>query len=119
MGMAFIYSQTGTLQFKPIAATLPQLLQSPILLLRATMMTIAIAFKLSVAPFMRGRPMSIRCSWPVAAYLASVSKVAMIGLAIRFFVDSAVLALPSVQLIVMIMATLSILLGNLLALQQT
>ena len=120
MGMAFIYSQTGTLQFKPIAATLPQLLQSPILLLGATMMTIAIAFKLSVAPFHAWTPDVYQgAPVPVAAYLASVSKVAMMGLAIRFFVDSAVLALPSVQLIVMIMATLSILLGNLLALKQT
>ncbi|PNK60032.1 NADH-quinone oxidoreductase subunit N [Psychrobacter sp. FDAARGOS_221] len=120
MGMAFIYAATGTLQFKEIALSLPNVYQSPLMILGAAMMTFAVAFKLSAAPFhiwtadvYQGAPA------PVATYLASVTKVAMMALAIRFLIDAAILAIPAVQMVLMVVATLSILFGNLLALRQT
>ncbi|WP_019673316.1 NADH-quinone oxidoreductase subunit NuoN [Psychrobacter lutiphocae] len=120
MGMAFIYAATGTLQFKEIAQSLPNVYDSPLLVLGAAMMTFAIAFKLSAAPFhiwtadvYQGAPA------PVATYLASVSKVAMMALGIRFLLDASILAIPSVQTVLVIIATLSILFGNLLAVRQT
>lgn len=43
----------------------------------------------------------------------------MMALAIRFLLDTKLLVLPSVQMLLMVMATLSILIGNLLAVRQT
>ena len=120
MGMAFIYAATGTLDFKLISEVLPELLNAPIMILGAAMMFFAIAFKLSAAPFHTWTPDVYQgAPAPIATYLASVSKVAMMGLAIRFLIDSAVLAMESVQLLITVVATLSILAGNLLAIRQT
>ena len=120
MGMAFIYAEVGSLAFKPISMTLVDLFESPLLILGAAMMMFGIAFKLSAAPFHMWTPDVYEgAPAPIATYLASVSKVAMMALAVRFLIDTSLLALPSVQMLLMGMATLSILVGNLLAVRQT
>jgi len=120
MGMAFIYAEVGSLAFKPISLTLADTFESPLLILGAAMMMFGIAFKLSAAPFHIWTPDVYEgAPAPIATYLASVSKVAMMALAVRLLIDTSLLALPSVQMLLMVMATLSILLGNLLAVRQT
>ncbi len=120
MGMAFIYAQVGTLSFKAISLVLPNIFESPLLILGAAMMLFGIAFKLSAAPFHAWTPDVYEgAPAPIATYLASVSKVAMMALGIRFLIDTSLLALPSMQMLLMVMATLSILIGNLLAVRQT
>lgn len=120
MGMAFIYAEVGALGFKPISVMLVNLFESPLLILGAAMMMFGIAFKLSAAPFHMWTPDVYEgAPAPIATFLASVSKVAMMALAVRFLIDTSLLALPSVQMLLMVMATLSILVGNLLAIRQT
>ncbi len=120
MGMAFIYAQVGSLSFKLISLELPNTFESPLLILGTALMLFGIAFKLSAAPFHIWTPDVYEgAPAPIATYLASVTKVAMMALAIRFLLDTKLLALPSVQMLIMVMATLSILVGNLLALRQT
>jgi NADH-quinone oxidoreductase subunit N len=120
MGMAFIYAQVGSLSFKSISLTLVTSFESPLLILGAALMMFGIGFKLSAAPFHTWTPDVYEgAPAPIATYLASVSKVAMMALAVRFLLDTALLALPSVQMLLMVMATLSILVGNLLAVRQT
>ena len=120
MGMAFIYAEVGSLAFKPISMMLVDVFESPLLILGAAMMMFGIAFKLSAAPFHIWTPDVYEgAPAPVATYLASVTKVAMMALAVRFLIDTSLLALPSVQMLLMVMATLSILVGNLLAVRQT
>ena len=120
MGMALIYASTGTLEFKGIAHALGNVFESPLMILGAAMMTFGIAFKLSAAPFHIWTPDVYQgAPAPVATYLASVTKVAMMALAVRFMLDAAVLALPAVNTLLVVIATLSILFGNLLALRQT
>lgn len=120
MGMAFIYAEVGSLAFKPISMTLVDLFESPLLIVGTAMMIFGIAFKLSAAPFHIWTPDVYEgAPAPVATYLASVTKVAMMALAVRFLIDTSLLALPSVQMLLMVMATLSILVGNLLAVRQT
>ncbi len=120
MGMAFIYAQVGSLSFKLISLELPNTFESPLLILGAALMMFGIAFKLSAAPFHMWTPDVYEgAPAPIATYLASVTKVAMMALAIRFLLDTKLLALPSVQMLLMVMATLSILVGNLLAVRQT
>lgn len=120
MGMAFIYANTGVLDFTGIAKALfERNAVSPLMVAGAVMMLVAVAFKLSVAPFhswvsdvYEGAPA------PISAFLASVSKVAMMALAIRFFAVSAVPALPSVEAVLIVLVASSIVLGNLLAIHQ-
>ncbi|WP_296243371.1 MULTISPECIES: NADH-quinone oxidoreductase subunit N [unclassified Psychrobacter] len=120
MGMAFIYAQVGSLAFKPISMSLVDIFESPLLILGTAMMMFGIAFKLSAAPFHMWTPDVYEgAPAPIATYLASVSKVAMMALAVRFLIDTSLLALPSVQMLLMVMATLSILIGNILAIRQT
>ncbi|MGP4969907.1 NADH-quinone oxidoreductase subunit NuoN [Psychrobacter aquimaris] len=120
MGMAFIYAEVGSLAFKPISMVLGDVFESQLLILGAAMMMFGIAFKLSAAPFHMWTPDVYEgAPAPIATFLASVSKVAMMALAVRFLIDTALLALPSVQMLLMVMATLSILIGNLLAVRQT
>ncbi len=120
MGMAFIYAQVGSLGFKQISIMLGDVFESPLLILGAALMIFGIGFKLSAAPFHAWTPDVYEgAPAPIATYLASVSKVAMMALAVRFLIDTSLLALPSVQMLLMVMATLSILIGNLLAVRQT
>lgn len=120
MGMAFIFADTGVLDFNGISEVLfGRRTISPLMTVGALMMLVAVAFKLSVAPFhswvsdvYAGAPA------PISAFLASVSKVAMMALAIRFLVQSALPLLPAVELILMVMIALSVLIGNVLAIGQ-
>lgn len=120
MGMAFVYASTGTLNFKEIATALTVVSDAPLMILGAALMVFAIAFKLSVAPFHIWTPDVYQgAPAPVATFLASVSKVAMMALAIRFFLTTTIITMPSVIMLLTVSATLSILVGNILALKQT
>lgn len=121
MGMAFIFADTGALSFDEVFEQVFGVQTvSPLLVLGGVMMMVAVAFKLSVAPFhswvsdvYEGAPA------PISAFLASVSKVAMMALTIRFFAMSALPIVPSVEAVLTVVIVLSVLVGNLLALRQT
>lgn len=121
MGMAFIFAGTGTLLFSQIAEGMIFGHNiGPLLILGAVMIVIAVAFKLSLAPFhawagdvYEGAPV------PITTFLASVSKVAAVALAVRFFIGSAVPALIPVDGVLVFLIVASVLVGNLLAMYQT
>lgn len=121
MGMAFIFADTGVLTFGGLFdVMMNRTYLSPLLVVGAVMILVAVAFKLSVAPFhswvgdvYEGAPA------PITAFLASVSKVAMMALAIRFFTTSAMPLLPSFELALVVMIVLSVVVGNVLAISQT
>ncbi len=120
MGMAFVYAQVGSLAFSQISLNLVDMFSSPLLIVGTALMVFGIGFKLSAAPFHIWTPDVYEgAPAPIATYLASVAKVAMMALAVRFLISTQLLALPSVQMLIMVMATLSILIGNLLAVRQT
>lgn len=121
MGMALVFVDAGTLQFS--------LIKEQVLFIggvRAVMvagfvlMIAAIAFKLSLAPFH---------AWvgdvyqgavpPVAAYLASASKVAAAAILVRFCVGMAAPSWAAIDGVLVLLVVLSVLAGNLLALRQT
>lgn len=119
MGMAFIFANTGALDFKTLGLALAQGQIGLWFVAGAMMMLVAIAFKLSAAPFhswvsdvYEGAPA------PVAAFLASVSKVAMMALAIRFLTVTAIPSLTAFNAVLILIIVSSIILGNLLAIRQ-
>lgn len=126
MGMAFLYAYTGTLSFYatadglPSAITVFKLMQAqPFVVLGVAMMIFAIAFKLSLAPFHKWTPDVYNgAPAPIATFLATAAKVATIGFFLRYVLSSALVLYPSVQLLLIIIAIASVLMGNVLALRQ-
>lgn len=78
-----------------------------------------VAFKLSLAPFHLWTPDVYEgAPIPATAYLATIGKGAMFVLLLRFVADSDALAQPALATVLGIIAILSIVAGNLLALLQ-
>lgn len=119
MGMAFLYAYTGSMDFKQIGMAIVQSLHHPLAVLGVAMITFAVAFKLSLAPFHAWTPDVYQgAPSPIATFLATVSKVAMLALAIRFLLVSGSLAMEGIQTLITAIAVLSIVVGNLLAVRQ-
>ena len=116
MGMAFIFADVGGLEFSKIISVLfSRHEMSSLFVLGAVMMLVATAFKLSAAPFhhwvsdvYEGAPA------PITAFLASVSKVAMMALLVRFLLLTASWGLSPVLTVLLVMTVLSILFGKII-----
>ncbi|SEP87732.1 NADH-quinone oxidoreductase subunit NuoN [Pseudomonas abietaniphila] len=119
-GMALLYAEAGSLGFseigKAIAATgMP----SPIASLGLGMMLIGLGFKLSLVPFHLWTPDVYEgAPAPVAAFLATASKVAVFGVLVRLFQISPAATSGVLTDVMSVIAVASILIGNLLALTQ-
>ena len=120
-GMALLYAEAGSLGFseigKAIAATgLP----SPIASLGLGMMLIGLGFKLSLVPFHLWTPDVYEgAPAPVAAFLATASKVAVFGVLVRLFQISPAATSGVLSDVMAVIAVASIIIGNLLALTQS
>lgn len=119
MGMALLYAYTGSLDFHQIGQVITQALHQPMAVLGVALIVLAICFKLSLVPFHAWTPDVYQgAPAPIATFLATVSKVAMFALALRFLLLSGSLAMQGVQTVLTVIAVLSILVGNLLAVRQ-
>jgi NADH-quinone oxidoreductase subunit N len=119
-GMALIYLQTGSMEFSMIARSLtsPQSL-SPLFLTGLGMMLVGVGFKLAVVPFhmwtadvYQGAPA------PVTAFIATASKGGVFAVLFRFFIMIDGFRFKVVMLILICIAIASMVIGNLLAVQQ-
>ena len=119
MGMAYIYAYTGSLSFYNNVQALMQALQQPMVILGLGLIIFAVAFKLSLAPFHKWTPdVYAGAPAPIATFLATVAKVATIGLFVRYLLTSGAILVDSIVTIITIIAVLSILVGNFLAVRQ-
>jgi NADH-quinone oxidoreductase subunit N len=118
-GMALIYAATGTMQFSQLSDVFSS--RSPFLLVSGIALTLTgIGFKLGVVPFHLWTPDVYQgASPPVAAFVATTSKSAMVALLLRYFYLSGALQNHAVFLVVATIAVLSMCAGNFLALRQT
>ncbi|MDK1684139.1 NADH-quinone oxidoreductase subunit NuoN [Acinetobacter terrestris] len=119
MGMAYIYAYTGSLSFYDNVQALMQAIQQPMVILGLGLIICAVAFKLSLAPFHKWTPdVYAGAPAPIATFLATVAKVATIGLFVRYLLSSGAILVDSIVTIITIIAVLSILVGNFLAVRQ-
>jgi NADH-quinone oxidoreductase subunit N len=118
-GMALIYAAAGTMQFWQLRDLSPS--GSELTLLFGIALTVTgIGFKLGVVPFHLWTPDVYQgASPPVAAFVATTSKSAMVVLLLRYLYISDALRNHAVFLVFAIIATLSMCAGNFLALRQT
>ncbi|MYF11320.1 MAG: NADH-quinone oxidoreductase subunit N [Gammaproteobacteria bacterium] len=124
-GMALIYHATGALGFAELAAFAATGDRADLWLSAGLVLfVIGIAFKLSLVPFHMWTPDVYQgAPAPVTAYLATVSKAAVFAVLLRFAVDAQLLDLSSgaqvsVAMLFAIIAVLSMVIGNVLALLQ-
>ena len=119
MGMAYIYAYTGSLSFYDSVEALMQNMTQPLVLIGIAFIIFAVAFKLSLAPFHKWTPDVYEgAPAPMATFLATAAKVATIGLFVRYMLTSGAILVDSIVTILTILAVLSILVGNFLAVKQ-
>lgn len=120
-GMALLYAQSGSLSFAQLGtalATGPEF--QPLFLAGLGMMLVGFAFKLSMAPFHLWTPDVYEgAPAPVASFLATASKVAIFCALLRFYLAIPAAEAQMMHLLLSVIAILSILVGNLLALVQS
>ncbi|MCY1341754.1 NADH-quinone oxidoreductase subunit N [compost metagenome] len=119
-GMALLYADAGSLSFTGIGAKLAATgMPSLVAQLGLGMMLVGLAFKLSLVPFHLWTPDVYEgAPAPVAAFLATASKVAVFAVLLRLFQISPVANEGLLNLVLSAIAVASILVGNLLALVQ-
>lgn len=116
-GMALMYAATGTLVFADLAGAAGR--DSDLFTAGVVMLLAGAAFKLSLVPFHMWTPDVYQgAPAPVAGYLATVSKGAMLAVLTRLLLESQALEAPVLLDVLLILALLSMLIGNLLALRQ-
>jgi NADH-quinone oxidoreductase subunit N len=117
-GMALLYAESGNLGFADIGASLMRE-SSQLVQIGIGMMLIGLAFKLSLVPFHLWTPDVYEgAPAPVAAFLATASKVAVFAVLLRLYQISPAMSGGWLSELLTLIAIASILFGNLLALLQ-
>lgn len=118
-GISMIYGATGSLHFDAISTALTTEADSTAAVFGLAFLVVGIAFKFGAAPFHMwvpdvydGAPTS------VTLYISSAPKIAAFALAMRFLVDGLETAHSNWQGMLIILAVLSIVLGNVVAIAQ-
>ncbi len=118
-GISMVYGATGSLHFNEIAARLAGNENSTAAVFGLAFIVVGVAFKFGAAPFHMwvpdvydGAPTS------VALYISAAPKIAAFALAIRFLVDGLITAHGSWQVMLIVLAVLSLVLGNIIAIAQ-
>lgn len=120
-GMALIYAQTGTLAFSDLGpeymASSPA--GSAYFAAASLLILSGFAFKLSLVPFHLWTPDVYEgAPVPTTTYLATIGKLAMFGLLLRFTHITGILDNALLLNVLALVAAASMLIGNLLALRQ-
>jgi NADH-quinone oxidoreductase subunit N len=121
-GISWVYGVTGTLQFDSIADALrnnPELNSMP-LWFGVAFMVVGIAFKFGAVPFHMWLPDVYQgARSPVTLYIASAPKIAALALLFRILVDGMGELHDVWAGMIMVVAVLSLVIGNVVAIAQT
>lgn len=119
-GIALIYTQAGTLTFAEIPQRLIGAgLGNPIVVTGWMMALAGLAFKLSLVPFHMWTPDVYEgAPIPATTFIATASKAAMVAVVLRVVLESQAYQLSGLVTSLSVLAALSMLIGNILALLQ-
>jgi NADH-quinone oxidoreductase subunit N len=121
-GLALIYGATGATDFSTIATALSSggLATNPLTLTGIALCVAGLCFKASVAPFHQWTPDVYEgAPTPITAFMAVATKVAALGVFLRLFDVALIGAQNSWGPAVAVLATITILVGNVGALGQS
>ena len=123
-GIAFIWGVTGTMRLDAIAADLAAIVAgtaplSPGLAMGLAFLTTGVAFKIAAVPFHYWTPDAYQGSpTPITGYLSVGPKVGAFALILRLFVEALGPLADWWMPVVIVLATITMTLGNLVALTQ-
>ncbi|MBQ0714855.1 MAG: NADH-quinone oxidoreductase subunit N, partial [Paraperlucidibaca sp.] len=119
--MALLYADSGSLLLADIGGDLAKAgMLSPYAYAGIALILAALSFKLSLAPFHLWTPDVYQgAPAPVAAYLATVSKVAVFAVLLRLLIEAPAAHSSVWSMIFAVIAFASMIIGNLLALNQS
>ncbi len=118
-GLAFVWGLTGQTNIDAVAQTLATAPLSPGLGLGLAMLTTGVAFKIAAVPFHYWTPDAYQGSpTPVTGYLSVGPKVGAFALIIRLFGQGLIDLAVDWNMVIMVLAALTMTLGNLVALTQ-
>lgn len=116
-GMALVYADLGTLEFSRMAESAGGAGGSVLFTAGLGMMVVGFGFKLALVPFHMWTPDVYQgAPAPVTAYVATVSKVAVFALMLRFFLQVGIQSHAHLFYLFTALAAASMIAGNLLAL---
>ncbi len=120
-GISMIYGATGSIQFDTVAqAVAAQGIENKVLVFGLVFLVIGLAFKFGAVPFHMWVPDIYHgAPTPVVLFLGSVPKIAAFALAMRMLVDGLGHLQADWQGMLIILAILSMGLGNVIAIAQT
>ena len=118
-GMSMIYGATGTLQVDEISAAIANSHNTLLVVFGLVFVLVGVSFKLGAAPFHMWVP-DVYQGAPTATtlFISSAPKIAAFAFAIRVLAQSLEGVFDQWQQIIALIAILSIIIGNLFALQQ-
>ncbi|MGK2956749.1 MAG: NADH-quinone oxidoreductase subunit N [Solirubrobacterales bacterium] len=126
-GLALIYGVSGATEFPDIAAgiinggtdSINGLIGDPLTLVGIGMVTVGLAFKVSIAPFHQWTPDVYQgAPTPITAFMAVATKAAVFAVFIRFFLVALIPMVDGWDIMLAGLAALSIVVGNVGALAQ-
>lgn len=119
-GMSMIYGATGTLDLVQLHAAVPNSSMPHLLVFGLVFMVIGVAFKLGAAPFHMWIPDVYEGSpTAVTVFIGSASKLAAFGMAFRLLATGMGDFSQHWQLMLSVLAVLSLAIGNVVAIVQT
>ena len=123
-GIAFLFGMTGSTRIDAIYGNLKQVVDgtapfSPAIGLGLAFLTTGVAFKIAAVPFHYWTPDAYQGSpTPVTGYLSVGPKVGAFALIIRLFAGALLPMAPQWNIVIIVLAALTMTLGNLVALTQ-
>ncbi len=119
-GLALLYFESGAMTFHEVGVSVKQWQTVPALWLGGLILVlVGIALKLGLAPFHMWIPDVYQgAPTPITTYIATVSKAAVMALLLRLATEVGILELPPVVHLFSLLAVVSMVTGNVLALLQ-
>jgi NADH-quinone oxidoreductase subunit N len=123
-GLSFIWGITGTTRIDGVSTALAAMVAgsaplTPGLAMGLAFLTTGVAFKIAAVPFHYWTPDAYQGSpTPVTGYLSIVPKVGAFALILRLFVDALGPLAADWNIVIIVLAALTMTLGNLVALSQ-
>ena len=119
-GMSMVYGATGTLALAQLHGAVVHAGMSNLMVFGLIFMIVGISFKLGVAPFHMWIPDVYQgAPTPITTFIASASKLAAFGMAYRLLAHGMAEVAAQWQLMLAVLAVLSLAIGNLVAIVQT
>jgi NADH-quinone oxidoreductase subunit N len=119
-GIALLYGSTGSTRIGELAALAGQLGGSPLYLIGLALLMIGLAFKIAAVPFHMWVPDVYEGSpTTVSGFMSTGGKAAAFAALLIVFSPAVIRELPSLRDVLSVLAVLSMVLGNVLAISQS